>query len=107
VSFPLKYSEIKLAIDASNILGIRDILISSECGTITMIAFDEQNRSSDTFCVTIATETDCVDFTSKYSIEKMRKLIDGEYTVTIADKVISEFKTTDVVYHIGGEIIVK
>jgi hypothetical protein len=103
-SFELKYEQIKMAIDASSILGLHDILISSTGGVVSMTAFDDQNKSSDTFKVVIAEGIECPDFTSKYSLEKMRRLIDADYIVTISKQVLTEFKSPLVTYHTGGEI---
>lgn len=104
VVFELKYEQIKMAIDASNILTLQHVVISSDGGVISMTAFDDQNKSSDTFKVTICEGVECNDFTSKYSIEKLRRLIDADYTVTISTQVLSEFKSDLVTYHVGGEI---
>lgn len=104
VSFELKHDQIKMAIDASSILGLQHILISGENGTITMTAFDDQNKSSDTFKVVIAEGAECENFTSMYGINKLRCLIDADYIVTIGHQVMSEFKSDLVTYHTGGEI---
>lgn len=104
VEFELKYEQIKMAIEASNILTLQHVVISGEDGVISMTAFDDQNKSSDTFKVTICEGKECENFTSKYSIEKLRRLIDADYVVTISTQVLSEFKSDLVTYHVGGEI---
>lgn len=103
-TFELKYSQIKQANDAASILDCPDVLIRSDGGEITMTALDESNDSADTFRIVIAEGVECPDFVSKYSIEKLRKLIDADYIVTIAEKIITEFRSQNVTYYTGGEI---
>lgn len=107
IEFSLKYEQIKMAIDASNIVGLQHILISCEDGVLTMTAFDDQNKSSDTFKVIIGDGFECSNFTSKYSLEKLRRLIDADYVVQIASTVLTEFKSDRVTYHMGGDIRVE
>lgn len=106
VQFELKYSQIKQAIDASNLLGLEAVMLAGKGGVITMTAFDENNKSSDTFKVVVAEGVECRDFTSKYHIEKLRRLMDADYTVTLAEKTLTELKSPAVTYFCGGEITI-
>lgn len=105
-SFEVRYAQIKQTIDASNILGLETVMISGVGGVITLSAFDENNKSSDTFKVVVAEGIEGPDFTSKYNIDKLRKLIDADYIVTINEKVLTELKSSLVTYYHGGDVTV-
>ena len=104
--FKLAGEHIKTAIKASSLLGINDVeLVGDADGNVRLIAADTE-AESDNFSLLIEEDVDYNgEFKSKYSIDKLRLLIEDDYTVRLSTSVLTEFVgDAGVVYHHGGLI---
>lgn len=111
VEFTITAEQIKTLIKASTLLSVKDVKITgSTDGTIRVNAADAE-IDADSFDMVVATDVDFdtpCSFTSLYSVDKLRLLIEDDYTISIANNVMTEFRgSSGVVYHHGGFIEVQ
>lgn len=79
---------------AASVLGVNDLVLSSDGTTITLSVTDKKNATSNTFS-RIVGEGNGVSFSMNFKIENL-KILDGNYEVLVSSKGISNFKNKDV-----------
>lgn len=79
---------------AAAVLGVNDLVLSSDGTTITLSVTDKKNATSNTFS-RIVGEGNGVSFSMNFKIENL-KILDGNYEVLVSSKGISNFKNKDV-----------
>ena len=76
------------------ILGVNDLVLSSDGTTITLSVTDKKNATSNTFS-RIVGEGNGVSFSMNFKIENL-KILDSNYEVLVSSKGISNFKNKDI-----------
>ena len=79
---------------AASVLGVNDLVLTSDGTKIEMQVTDKKNTTSNTFSRTVG-EGNGATFTMNFKIENL-KVLDGNYTVAVSSKGISHFKNKDV-----------
>jgi|TARA_B100001105_G_C22328064_1_gene415641 hypothetical protein len=79
---------------AASILGVNDLIMTSDGTKINMQVTDKKNPTSNTFS-RIVGEGNGSTFTMNFKIENL-KVLDGNYSVAVSSKGISHFKNKDV-----------
>lgn len=79
---------------AASVLGVNDLVLTSDGSKIEMQVTDKKNTTSNTFSRTVG-EGNGATFTMNFKIENL-KVLDGNYTVAVSSKGISHFKNKDV-----------
>ena len=79
---------------ASSVLGVNDLVLTSDGTKIEFQVTDKKNATSNTFSRTVG-EGNGSTFTMNFKIENL-KVLDGNYTVSVSSKGISNFKNKDV-----------
>ena len=79
---------------AASVLGVNDLILSSDGNTIKLEVTDKKNPTSNTFS-RIVGEGNGSTFTMNFKIENL-KVLDGNYRVAVSSKGISHFVNTDV-----------
>jgi hypothetical protein len=79
---------------AASVLGVGDLVLSSDGTTITLQVTDKKNSTSNTFS-RIVGEGNGVSYTMNFKIENL-KVLDGNYEVLVSSKGISHFNNKDV-----------
>ena len=79
---------------AASVLGVNDLILSSDGTTIKLEVTDKKNTTSNTFS-RIVGEGNGVSYTMNFKIENL-KVLDGNYEVSVSSKGISHFKNTDI-----------
>ena len=79
---------------AASVLGVNDLVLTSDGTKIEMQVTDKKNTTSNTFSRTVG-EGNGATFTMNFKIENL-KVLDGNYTVSVSSKGISNFKNKDV-----------
>ena len=79
---------------AASVLGVNDLILSSDGTTIKLEVTDKKNTTSNTFS-RIVGEGNGVSYTMNFKIENL-KVLDGNYEVSVSSKGISHFKNKDV-----------
>tara|TARA_A200000159_G_scaffold80263_1_gene74348 strand:- start:496 stop:1161 length:666 start_codon:yes stop_codon:yes gene_type:complete len=79
---------------AASVLGVGDLILSSNGTTIKLEVTDKKNTTSNTFS-RIVGEGNGVSYTMNFKIENL-KVLDGNYEVLVSSKGISHFKNKDV-----------
>jgi hypothetical protein len=106
--FSLSREHIQTAIKAAGLLSIKDVkIVGTTDGQVRLIAADV-DVEADNFNLLLAEgvefSKECT-FESLYSVDRLRMLIDDDYTVRISEQVLTEFTgDAGVVYHHGGLI---
>jgi hypothetical protein len=85
---------------ALSVLGLPEIAIVGDGDNISLEAMDTKNPTGDTFSINVG-ESSTV-FRAIFKSENL-KIMDGDYTVTISSKGISQFVGTEVSYWIAVE----
>jgi len=85
---------------AMSVLGLPELAIVGDSEKLTLQAIDVKNPSADTYSVDIG-ETDRA-FRAVFRAENI-KTIDGDYSVQISSKGISQFTGTEATYWIAIE----
>ena len=88
---------------AASVLGVNDMVLSSDGTVIRLEVTDKKNPTSNTFS-RIVGEGNGVSYTMNFKIENL-KVLDGNYEVSVSSKGISHFNNTDIdlVYFIALE----
>ena len=79
---------------AASVLGVNDLVLTSDGTKIQMQVTDTKNTTSNTFSRTVG-EGNGATFTMNFKIENL-KVLDGNYSVAVSSKGISNFKNKDV-----------
>ena len=79
---------------AASVLGVGDLVLSSDGTTIKLEVTDKKNTTSNTFS-RIVGEGNGSTFTMNFKIENL-KVLDGNYRVAVSSKGISHFVNTDI-----------
>jgi hypothetical protein len=79
---------------AASVLGVNDLVLSSDGTTIKLDVTDKKNATSNTFS-RIVGEGNGVSFSMNFKIENL-KVLEGNYEVFVSSKGISNFKNKDV-----------
>lgn len=85
---------------ALSVLGLPEIAIVGDGENISLEAIDTKNPTADTFSIVVGQSTNV--FRAIFKSENL-KIMDGDYTVTISSKGISQFVGTEVSYWIAVE----
>ena len=94
VSIDLSSSLLNELQKAASVLGVNDLVLSSDGTKIEFQVTDKKNATSNTFSRTVG-EGNGATFTMNFKIENL-KVLDGNYTVAVSSKGISHFKNKDV-----------
>ena len=78
---------------AASVLGVNDLVLSSDGTKIEFQVTDKKNATSNTFSRTVG-EGNGSTFTMNFKIENL-KVLDGNYSVSVSSKGISNFKNKD------------
>ena len=79
---------------AASLLGVNDMVLSSDGTVIRLEVTDKKNPTSNTFS-RIVGEGNGVSYTMNFKIENL-KVLDGNYEVSVSSKGISHFNNTDI-----------
>jgi hypothetical protein len=79
---------------AASVLGVNDLILTSDGTKIQMQVTDKKNTTSNTFSRTVG-EGNGSSFTMNFKIENL-KVLDGNYSVAVSSKGISHFKNKDI-----------
>ena len=79
---------------AASVLGVNDLVLSSDGTTIKLDVTDKKNATSNTFS-RIVGEGNGVSYSMNFKIENL-KVLEGNYEVFVSSKGISNFKNKDV-----------
>ena len=79
---------------AASVLGVNDLIMTSDGTKIEMQVTDKKNPTSNTFSRVVG-EGNGSTFTMNFKIENL-KVLDGNYSVAVSSKGISHFKNKDV-----------
>ena len=106
VSFELKQKQLHEIQKASSVLGVPDLCVRSNGENIEMVAIDKKVSSSNSYSIDLGENHSSggADFKFYFKGENL-KMVSGDYTVNISEKVVSEFVNTsvDVTYYIALE----
>ena len=100
--FTLSDDVLRDVLQAARVLGVPDIIIKSDDGTITISAGDSKNSSMNSYSKKVGTTKD--EFTHVFKVDNMKMMV-LEYNVEISSKGISKFSTADgrVTYFVATE----
>ena len=79
---------------AASVLGVNDLIMTSDGTKIEMQVTDKKNPTSNTFSRVVG-EGNGSTFTMNFKIENL-KVLDGNYSVAVSSKGISHFKNKDI-----------
>jgi hypothetical protein len=79
---------------AASVLGVNDMVLSSDGTVIRLEVTDKKNPTSNTFS-RIVGEGNGVSYTMNFKIENLN-VLDGNYEVSVSSKGISHFNNTDI-----------
>ena len=106
VSFELKQKQLHEIQKASSVLGVPDLCVRSNGENIEMVAIDKKVSSSNSYSIDLGENHSSggADFKFYFKVENL-KMVSGDYTVNISEKVVSQFVNTslDVTYYIALE----
>ena len=100
VTFKMTDKDLRDVEKAAGILGLPELAVIGDGTTVSLVATDSKNPSSNDYSVKIG-ETDKV-FKAIFKVENI-KIIPGDYEVSISSKGISLFVGNDVQYFIAVE----
>jgi len=106
VSFELKQKQLHEIQKASSVLGVPDLCVRSNGDKIEMVAIDKKVSSSNSYSIDLGENHSSggADFKFYFKVENL-KMVSGDYTVNVSEKVVSQFVNTsvDVTYYIALE----
>lgn len=100
VEFRLTNKDIQTVMKALGVLGLPEIAVVGDGSTVSLQAVDTKAGSADTYSIDVG-ETDKA-FRAIFRAENM-KMMDGDYTVRLSSKGISQFVGMDIEYWIAIE----
>ena len=80
---------------ASSVLGVNDLVLSSDGTTIKLEVTDKKNATSNTFSRIVGESATGIKYAFNFKIENL-KVLDGNYEVLVSSKGISHFKNKDI-----------
>jgi hypothetical protein len=104
VSFSLTQSTFSEIQRAASVLQLPDLAIRSVDGAIVATVLDISEPTSNDYAIVVGVNDTGAEFDFHFKIENL-KIIPGDYTVNITDKIVSEFVNTavDVTYWVALE----
>jgi hypothetical protein len=89
---------------AASVLQVPDICVRSNNDTLELVVLDKNDKGSNSYSIEIGDNTENNEFTFYFKVENL-KILPGDYTVKITEKIVSEFchKTVDLQYWIAME----
>jgi hypothetical protein len=100
VEFKLTNKDIQTVMKALGVLGLPEIAVVGDGSSVSLQAVDTKAGSADTYSIDVG-ETDKA-FRAIFRAENM-KMMDGDYTVRLSSKGISQFIGMDIEYWIAIE----
>ena len=80
---------------ASAVLRLPDLCITDNDGSIDLISMDKNDVTSNRYSITVSEESPDASF-KMYLKSEYLKLLPGDYSVAISDKVVSRFTNNDI-----------
>jgi len=105
VTFELTQNEFSELTKAASVLQVSDLAVrSTSKGTVELVVLDKTDIGSNTYSIEVGDNKSNADFVFYFKVENL-KIIEGDYTVEISDKNISQFtrSNNDVKYWIALE----
>ncbi len=104
VNFVLTEEQLSELMRAASVLGLNDLSVNSDGGTLNMVVFDKQDPSSNTYTVELSDIPVGGDFDFHFRVDNL-KMLPGDYSVSISDKSVSQFEATtrDLCYYVALE----
>jgi hypothetical protein len=93
VCFILDTKELDKLLKAASIYQLQDLSVVGEAGVVKLVVRDKKNDTSNEFSIIVG-ETDEV-FTFNFKVENI-KILPGTYEVVISQKLLSQFKNTNI-----------
>jgi hypothetical protein len=89
---------------AASVLQLPDIAVRSNDGKVELVALDKADTTSNNYSVEVGKTTTDADFEFYFKVENL-KMLSGDYTVEITEKIVSKFThtTLDLSYWIALE----
>jgi hypothetical protein len=101
IGFDLAYDDLKKVINAANQLGLPEVVVRGSDGSVSLVATDTKNPTSNEFAHSIADDVDG-EFDFVFKVENL-KFMPDDYSVSISQKGISHFKGSKVEYWVATE----
>ena len=95
VHFDLSNREFVELQRASAVLRLPDLCITDNDGSIDLISMDKNDVTSNRYSITVSEEAPDASF-KMYLKSEYLKLLPGDYSVAISDKVVSRFTNNDI-----------
>jgi len=103
VSFKLTQKNFTELQKAASVLQVSDLAVRTDGDNLELAVLDKNDVSSNCYTIDLGPIPDNHDFCFYFKVENL-KMIEGDYTVDISDKNISQFvNSTDIVYWIALE----
>jgi len=104
IDFVLTEEQLSELMRAASVLGLNDLSVNSDGGTLNMVVFDKQDPSSNTYTVELGEVPTSDDFDFHFRVDNL-KMLPGDYTVSISAKSVSQFESTtrDLTYYVALE----
>ena len=104
VDFVLTEDQLSELMRAASVLGLNDLSVNSDGGTLNMVVFDKQDPSSNTYTVELGDVPVDGEFDFHFRVDNL-KMLPGDYTVSISDKSVSQFESIsrDLCYYVALE----
>ncbi len=100
IEFDLKSDTLQSVLKAMGVLGLPEIAVTGEDGTLSLQAIDSKNPSSDKFSIDIGTTS--LTFRMIFLAENI-KILNEDYKVAISSKGLAHFIGSDIEYWIATE----
>ena len=102
INFDLSHREFVELQRAAAVLRLPDLLITNGEDGIEIVALDKNDVTTNRYSITVGENTSGASF-KMYLKSEYLKLLAGDYTVDISDKIVSRFKnnTVDLTYYIA------
>jgi len=94
VSFDVSSTLLNDLNKAASVLGVNDLILKSDGTTVSLEVTDKKNDTSNSFSRTVGTGNG-IKFSMNFKIENL-KVLEGNYSVTVSSKGISNFKNKDI-----------
>jgi hypothetical protein len=101
VGFDLSFDDLKKVVNAANQLGLPEVVVRGSGGSVTLVATNTKNPTSNEFSHSIAENVEG-EFDFVFKVENM-KFMPDDYEVSISQKGISHFKGKKVEYWVATE----
>ena len=101
VMFRMKHTDLKKVVNAANQLGLPEVVVRGKGGSVTLVATDTKNPTSNEFSHDLRASTDA-EYDFVFKVENL-KFMGQDYDVSISSKGISHFKGETVEYWVATE----